>query len=48
MSSSHQEILQEQSERFYALYERKAKSFRTALISVTALVSVVFVLIFYP
>ena len=48
MSSSHQEILNAQSERFYVLYERKVKTFRTALISVTGLVIIVFLLIFYP
>ncbi|MCP4330896.1 MAG: hypothetical protein GY791_21115 [Alphaproteobacteria bacterium] len=41
-------IIEEQSQRFYGLYERKAKNFRTALISVTGLVTIVFVLVFYP
>ncbi len=48
MSASNQNIVEEQSQRFYTLYERKSKSFRTALISVTGLVTIVFVLIFYP
>ena len=42
------ELIKEECNRFYGLYERKAKSFRMALISVTSLVTIVFVLVFYP
>jgi hypothetical protein len=48
MSASSQKIIEEQSARFYTLYERKSKVFRTALIGVSGLVTIVFVLIFYP
>lgn len=48
MSPYYQKIIEEQSHRFYSRYERKSKSFRSTLISVVGLVTIVFVLIFYP
>lgn len=47
-ASSAEERLREQISRLYELYERKAGRFHTALIGVTSLVTVVFVLVFYP
>lgn len=48
MSTLTPAIIEEQSSRFYSLYERKAKSFRSAMISVFALAGIVFILGFYP
>ena len=47
-SPSLQASLEQQASRLYDLYERKAGRFRTALIGVTGLVAIVFVLVFYP
>lgn len=48
MAAGNSDLVDEQSERFYALYERRTNSFRRALIVVTGLLTVAFVLIFYP
>ncbi len=40
--------LGEQADTLYGLYERKAKAFRTALISVMSLITIVLTLVFYP
>lgn len=47
-SPSLQASLEQQASRLYDLYERKAGRLRTALIGVTGLVAIVFVLVFYP
>lgn len=48
MADRTRDLVDEQSDRFYALYERRTNSFRRALIAVTGLLTVAFVLIFYP
>ncbi len=40
--------LEEQAGTLYGLYERKAKAFRTALISVMTLITIILTLVFYP
>lgn len=40
--------LEEQADTLYTLYERKAKAFRTALVSVMSLITIVLALVFYP
>jgi F0F1-type ATP synthase membrane subunit b/b' len=40
--------LEEQADTLYALYERQARAFRTALISVMSLITIVLALVFYP
>lgn len=48
MSADADPRLKDQADRIYGLYERKARSFRTSLISVMSLVTIVLALIFYP
>lgn len=40
--------LGDQADRLYELYERKARAFRTALISVMSLITIILALVFYP
>ena len=48
MADRNRDLVDEQSDRFYALYERRTNTFRRALVAVTGLLTVAFVLIFYP
>lgn len=47
-SSVSDSRLEDQADRLYGLYERKAKAFRAALISVMSLITVILALVFYP
>lgn len=48
MAPLSQDIIEEKSQHIFSLYERKSKSFRSALVSVSGLLAMMFVLIFYP